>query len=92
MRAAVERLLLRLAHDPRLHLGVGDARLTAFMLRLQSGDSALREALFPTRNGGRAGMQSLFDLRIGPAVGQSQNQTRTKHIARRQRARLRPLF
>jgi hypothetical protein len=48
------------------------------------------EAGPPAGNRGRAGVQLLFDLPIAETVGQSQNQTRTEHIAGGKSARLRP--
>jgi hypothetical protein len=41
------------------------------------------EALFPAGNRRRAGLQSLDDLRVGPAIGQRQDQPRPEHITGR---------
>jgi hypothetical protein len=50
----------------------------------------LLKALSPARNG-RAVVYDEYDLLIGLSVGQSQNQSGSKHVTNRQHSRLREL-
>ena len=91
MRAAVGGFLLRPARDARLHLGGCDARLAAFVARIEARDPVLLEALFPTRDSRSGRAQAAHDLGVRRAVSQRQNQPCAEDITGGQRARLRPL-
>ena len=90
MSRAVRWFLLRPARDFGLHRRIGHSRLTTFVPRFQAHDALFFETLFPAGDGRRRRLQRRHDLTVGSPLCQSQDETRTEHVAGRQGARLRP--
>jgi hypothetical protein len=80
--AAVIRLVLHLPAHLSLHRRRRRPWPAAFMLSLQAVHAKLFESLFPTRNRWCGRVQTLLDRTIRHAVGQRQNQSRSKGIPR----------
>lgn len=90
MRRAIARLLLRSSDHAALHGRSGAARLAASVPALQALHAQVFEPDRPsTSTRRRASTQCVFDLAVGFAVGQRQDQARTKDVSGGQAARLR---
>jgi hypothetical protein len=90
VRAAIRRFLLHATRDTSLHRRRGGSGLTSLVPRFQTIDSAFLEARLPNRDRLFRCSQRDRDPRPSPAVGQRENQLRSKYVTRGQRARLRP--
>ena len=90
MGAAVGRLLQGAAQDASLHGRCHHSRSAALVPWLETLDPVLFKASAPAGDRGRTRIQLFFDLAVTQSIRERQNQPRTKHITRRQGARLRP--
>src|SRR5438874_187276 len=88
--AAVRRFLLYPPRDASLNGRGRGSRLTSLVSWLQTLYSTFFKAGFPQRNCLFRGPQGDSDPRPCPAIGKRKDQPCPEHVARGQRARLRP--